>query len=343
MKKFITTICALIILCAAAAGCGVRPVQAEPAPEESLIQTAGRVLPYRFADREEGMEFLMACEAYYDGFSANDLAYRMQRRDADMEDYKAFAREQVCGFTDAEKALIDVYMQKIEQKIADNGYHLPELDEIVFICTTEKEECGASAYTHGTQIYLGKELLDSFVGTGGYAPNLEYLLAHEIFHCLTRSSPGFRADMYRIIHFTVQEEEFEIPPSVMEYYISNPDVEHHNAYAGFIINGEPVNCFIALVTRKHFENAGESFFDTATAALVPVDGTDAYYYPEDASNYDDIFGRNTDYTIDPEECMADNFGFLIAFGAEGPRGDGYRTPEIIDAIREYLRDGTGSE
>ena len=323
------------------AACGTAP---EPA-QTNQAQAADIVhqIQYRFADREEGQKLILSNTEYYDGFTENDLQFRMQSRDAAMEDYLAFAEDQVRDFTDKQKALISGTMDQIELTAAENGYQFPPLDEITFISTTTDEEPGAAAYTHGTQIYLGKELLDSFVGTGGYAPNLEYLLAHEIFHCLTRSSPGFRADMYRIIHFTVQEEEFEIPPSVMEYYISNPDVEHHNAYAGFIINGEPVNCFIALVTRKHFENAGESFFDTATAALVPVDGTDVYYYPEDASNYDDIFGRNTDYTIDPEECMADNFGFLIAFGADGPRGDGYRTPEIIDAIREYLRDGTGSE
>ena len=76
--------------------------------------------------------------------------------------------------------------------------------------------------------------------------------------------------------------------------------------------------------------------DTGTAVLVPVDGTDTYYYPEEAANYNEVLGENTEYTIDPEECMADNFGYLLAYDAEGPEGKGYKTPEIIDGIRDYL-------
>lgn len=143
--------------------------------------------------------------------------------------------------------------------------------------------------------------------------------------------------MYKIIHFTVQDKEYAIPPSVMEYYISNPDVEHHNAYAEFIINGKPVDCYMVLVTGNHFEKEGDSFIDTMMVTLVPTDGGDVYYLQEDASNFDEVLGRNTDYTIDPEECMADNFSFAITFGIDGPEGKGYKSPEIIDSIIDYLK------
>ncbi len=56
--------------------------------------------------------------------------------------------------------------------------------------------------------------------------------------------------------------------------------------------------------RKHFEKAGDRFFDSGTTALVPIDGTDKYYTPEDADNFDEVFGKNTGYVIDPEECLA---------------------------------------
>ena len=35
--------------------------------------------------------------------------------------------------------------------------------------------------------------------------------------------------------------------------------------------------------------------------------------------------------------MANNFGFLIAYDGDGPEGDGYKTPEIVDGIRDLLR------
>ena len=337
MRKYFRIICVIMVLCITMAGCSAKSTSTVTEKTGGNKDVDERILPYRFADREEGIEYLMSNKEYYDGFSENDLAYRMQKTDASLDEYKAFVREQVQEFTDEEKAMIDKYMSGIKKKIADNSYHLPPLDEIVFVCTTMKEELGAAAYTHGTQIYIGKETMESFAGDGKYYEEMEYILAHEVFHCLTRSNPDFRADMYKIIHFTVQEKEYVIPPSVMDYYISNPDVSHHNAYAEFIINGKPVNCFMATVTTKHFEKKGDLVFDTATSALVPIDGSDVYYYPDDATNFNDVLGKNTDYTLDPEECMADNFGLTIVFGKDGPEKKGYETPEIIEAIRTYLQ------
>ena len=335
MRKHFTIICAIIILCIAAAGCGGGSGKKENSGNESTA--ADRIIPYRFASKEEGIKLKMANEAYFDGFSKNDLEFKMQKKNVDLDEYKAYVKKQVRDFTDDEKATIDNYMSKVEQKITDSGYHLPDLDEIVFICTTMKEELGAGGYTHGTQIYIGKHMIKPYIEKEVDGSGFEYILAHELFHCLTRSSPAFRADMYKIIHFNVQEDEYVIPPSAKEYFISNPDVEHHNAYAEFIIDGKPVDCFMAAVTKKHFEKKGDQFFDTVTGALVPVDGRDMYYFPEDASNFNDLLGKNTGYTLDPEECMADNFAFTIVFGEDGPDGKGYPTPEIINEIREYLK------
>ena len=123
----------------------------------------------------------------------------------------------------------------------------------VGISTTMAEEPGAAAYTHGTQIYLSEDLMDMCIKHKLYAADLQNLLAHEVFHCLTRCNPDFRADMYELIHFTVQDGEYELPASVLEYYISNPDVEHHNAYATFDIGGTPTDCYaVAKIVHGRF-------------------------------------------------------------------------------------------
>ena len=289
-------------------------------------------IEYSYATKEEGIDLLMSNKEYYDGFTQNDLDYKMQKKDAVMDEYLDFAKDQVLDFTEEEKSAIDSIMSEIEDKIRENGYVLPELDPIVFISTTQKEEYGSLAYTHGTQIYFNtKRMLSADIGD-----QAKVIMAHELFHCLTRSNPDFRKDMYRLIGFTVQDDDFVIPPSAKEFFISNPDVEHHNAYATFTIDGEKVDCFTALVTTKHFEKAGDSFFDCATTALIPIDGRDVYYTLEDASDFYDVFGMNTGYVIDPEECMADNFSYALMYGADGEDGKGYKTPEIIEGILNYL-------
>lgn len=291
---------------------------------------------HRYATKTEGKKLMLSNQEYYDGFSQNDLDYKMQKKNATMDEYLLFAGEQARDFSDEEKVLIDDTLKAMEKKLEKNGYDLPKYDEIVFIKTTMKEEGGAGAYTHGNQIYIGPKYLDSVMNETKSSEVLEYVLWHELFHCLTRYNPEFRADMYELIHFTVVEKDFQLPPSVFEYHISNPDVEHHNSYASFHINGQDINCFVDFVTTKHFEEEGETLFDCSTTALVPIDGSDIYYTPKDADNFDEVFGTNTDYVIDPEECMADNFAYALVYGMDGPNGEGYPSPGIIEGILAYI-------
>ena len=140
--------------------------------------------------------------------------------------------------------------------------------------------------------------------------------------------------MYRIIHFTVAESDYELPPKVQDILISNPDVEHHDAYASFDIDGKMVDCYVAVIASKPFEKAGDSFIQVLEVILIPVDSSDTYYPISEAKNYWEVFGDNTGYAIDPEECMADNFSYAMTYGVEGKD---YKTPEIITAILDYVR------
>lgn len=327
------------------------PVTTE-APETEAPQTEEQTQPpeektgqlkHRFASKEEGIELLLSNTEYYAGFCQNDLEYKFQRKGATMEEYLAFAKEQVRDFTDGDIALIDSYLAKMEKTLEDNGYVLPPHEEIVFVKTTMLEENGPGGYTHGGQIYVCDWVIEAGAKGEEYILDyLDYFFWHELFHCLTRANPDFRAAMYGIIHFTVSDTDFPLPPSVMEYHISNPDVEHHNAYASFKINGEMIDCFVDLITTRHFENKGDSFFNCMTSALIPIDGSDVYYTPEQAENFDDVFGKNTDYSVDPEECMADNFAYAIVYGVEGAAEHGFESPEIFEAVLNYLS-GTNAE
>ena len=305
-------------------------------------ETGSVTIPHQYASKDEAAKLLLSHQDYYDGFSQNDLDFKMQKKNATMEEYLAFAKEQTLDFTEEEKALIDRLFSEMAKSLDEHGYVLPDLDEIKLVKTTMAEESGAGGYTHGTQIYLSADILENAlhgdaISKAYYSRLLPGLLWHELFHCLTRCNPDFRSDMYRLIHFTVADKDYTIPPSVFAYHISNPDVEHHDAFATFSIEGQDRDCFIDCVTTRHFENEGDSFFDCFTTALIPTDGTDQYYTPEQADNFNDIFGENTDYVIDPEECMADNFSYAMCYGTAGPGGTGYKSPEIIEGILEYLK------
>jgi len=295
----------------------------------------GDGIGYRFADAKEAAELLLSNRDYYDNLTQNDLNFRLQKLDATLAELEAFAAKQTLDYTDAEKARIDQSLALIQKNCAERGYVLPPMDGIVFAKTTMAEECDASAYTHGTQIYLGERLMRYGLDENPKAQELfDTIVAHELFHCLTRNHPDFRAAMYGILGFTVVDEDYVFPQEIREQIISNPDVGHHNSCAAFEINGQMTNCAVVFTTRKPFAEAGDSFFDGMVTGLVPIDDLSTMYTAEDAANFRDVFGWNTDYVIDPEETLADNFADTVIFGLDGKE---YKTPEIIQAIDALLK------
>lgn len=296
-----------------------------------------RKIPHHFASAEEGRELLLANTEYYSDFSQNDIDYRLGRKGGTLDELLNATTDEIRDFNIFEKYLIDRNIAKMVTKLGKNGCKLPEIKEdIVYIKTDMNVEGGNSGYTHGTQIYLNSVniLVSAVPGGGEY---FEHLMWHELFHCLTRNDPDFRAEVYSLISFTVADHDFEMPPCVSSRYFHNPDVEHHNSYATFNIDGKDTDCFLVWIcTADYPENGSTNGFET-DVALVPTDGTNIYYTRDQASNFDEVLGQNTNYVIDPEECMADNFADAMQYGTGGRDGKGYPDPEIIQGIIDILK------
>ncbi|MDO4404687.1 MAG: hypothetical protein Q4C09_06595 [Atopobiaceae bacterium] len=289
---------------------------------------------FRFASADEGAKLIVGNESYNAQMSQLNIDFRLQKVGGTLDDWKDFATKQVLEFTDDEKASLKTAMAKIEGLITERNLNLPDSEEIVFIKTTMAEECYASAYTHGTQIYLNDAIVQMLNSDDQVIREESMcIIAHELFHCLTRSNPDFRAKMYSILGFEVQDEDFEFGTDVAGRIICNPDVEHHNSHATFTIDGLNRPCAVVFYASQPFEKEGDNFFDLGKTGLVPTDDLNTLYDSTEASNFWDVFGRNTDYVIDPEETMADNFSFAVVYGRNGTN---YKNPEIIEAIFEKL-------
>lgn len=293
---------------------------------------AGKI-PHHYASAKEGRELMLSNTEYYENVTQIDIDNRLGKSGGTLDELLEASTAEVKSFNIFEKYIIDRRIANMAKTIARNDYELPYLEEIVFIKTDMTVEgMAASGYTHGTQIYLNSTniMISVIPEAGNY---FEQLLWHELFHCLTRNNPEFRSEMYSIIHFTVTGTEYELPPCIKDLYRSNPDVEHHNSYATFNINGQDIDCFVVWI---YMQQEDGSYTDD-TPVLVPIDGTDTYYLPEQASNFNEVFGGNTDYTIDPEECLADNFKYAMYYGIDGWNGQGYPNPEIIQDIIDVMK------
>ena len=298
------------------------------------------MIPHRYASAQEGGNIMLSNTEYYDNLTQNDIEFRMRKSGATKEEFLKASKESVSDFNFFEKWYLNSRLARMALHFKLKGYDCPKIEKIVFIKADMEIESGASGYTHGTQIYLSDDLVTIYALMNiipGFSEYMDKLLYHELFHCLTRSNPQFRSDMYSLIHFTVTDTEYELPPCVLERYISNPDVEHHNSYATFLIDGNPVDCYTVWITTKSYAEAQSGFMSNDATVLVPVDGTDVYYTKEQASNFNEVFGTNTGYVTDPEECMADNFAYAMLYGMKGIDGKGYPNPEIIRGIIDYLK------
>ena len=293
-------------------------------------------LPHRYASAEEGRARLLANTEYYSQITQTDLNFRLGHDNATPEELLERSTAEIRDFHLIEKYLVDRRIAKMARIIAKNGYALPLPEEITFIKSDMSAEImAASGYTHGSDIYLNSTNIALSVIPGA-SQYFDKLLWHELFHCLTRNSPDFRAKMYSLIHFTVSDSDFALPPCVRERYLSNPDVERHDSYAAFHIDGREVDCFLVWITTTDFSEAQPGVGPQKAAVLVPIDGTDLYYTQEQASNFDELLGTNTGYVTDPEECMADNFAFAMCYGLDGRDGQGYPNPEIIRGVIELV-------
>lgn len=302
-------------------------------------------IKYRFADEKKAQELFLSNTKFLNNLNQYDLDYRLNKKNATLEEYKAFGTSQMREFTEKEKNLVSKQIIKMENTLNNQKMNLPFDEEIIFIKSTQKEENGSLSYTHSTQIYLGEDIFNMMGDKSDISDKFEVekIFWHELFHCISRTNVIFRKEMYKIIHFTVMDKDFIIPKEIYEISISNPDVEHHDSYATFKIDGKNIDCYMVLTAFKPFNKPGDSFFNCLQFSIVPIDSKGEFYLPQDIENFWEIFGKNTPYVIDPEECLADNFSFAILNQeyekySECKRSElNFKNPEIIEKIINYLK------
>ena len=297
--------------------------------------TLGSWIPFRFAGKEEGAALLLDNQAYFDSFHRQDLAYRLERQDGTMEEYYDLCRRSVLDFTQEQKAMIERSMRALELRLAELGATLPIREEIVFVCTTGEEE-HASGYTHRSEIYLNSHIL-STIDRPNKPDYCCELINHELFHVLSRNDPAFRAAAYALIGFQIAEQPIRFSDHIRELIYANPDVERFDDYALFTVKGEKKPCTLISYPGRPFEEAGQRYYAHMRTGVVPLDAPSTVYSIDEVPDFWTVMGRNTDYVIAAEECMADNFSYALTYGAEtGPDGKPYPNPEIIRGILDLI-------
>lgn len=289
----------------------------------------------RFATADAGVAALTADDAFTQSLSRFDLQCRLQKAEpATLEEWRTFVAGEVRPWDEKHVAKVEASLERLRPRLAKLNLPLP--DTILLVHTTGKEE-GDAAYTRGAAIVLPVKVL-------GYpAAQFDRLLAHELFHVLSRHQPMLRSELYGVIGFQTCPP-IALPPSLAHRKITNPDAPLVDCYIE-LASGEK-SYFAAPVlyasAKEYDAKAGGSLFKYLTFRLMVIEKHDGKWQPvlkEDKAvvidpkqepAFFDKIGKNTNYIIHPDEILADNFVHLVMGDQNLP------TPWIVERMARIL-------
>ena len=299
----------------------------------SLAALAQKKIPYRFATRAESQMLITDIDNLTNKLNSFDINLRMEKKDGKKSELLRLAMNETKNWSDTDKKKIETAIKSLQSKIDKQKLKIKYPQEIILVKTSMKEEMNVAAYTRKNWIALGEDFIQNASNE-----ELEYLIAHEMFHVLTRSNTDFKKSVYSIIGFNVTDKELFFPIDITEKKVSNPDIEKYDSYAEFTIDGTKQKCSMIIYSDKPYTSGGLDNY--LNVGLIPLDdnllplradGNTIIYNIDKATDFYDKIGKNTKHVINPEEIMADNFAYMLIQKKDLPN------PEILEKIAAILK------
>ncbi len=279
-----------------------------------------------FTPVDEAAERLGTPDSYTKELSKFDLISRTRDKSSDKEeDYLEFASQQAEPWTEEEREVLRERILSIKNRIDNLGLKLEFPKEILLVKSTMAEEGNAVSYTRENYIVVRGIVSESF-------------LAHELFHILTRYKPDRRKELYATINF-YETNRIHYPEAIRDYVITNPDAPFLEHTITLKIDDEDEEVVFILISEEEWD--GGSFFGYMKQRLMFIDGLEGEKaaklveeYPilrnfAAATDLKQKIGTNTEYTLHPEEILAEHFVMLV-MGRTVPE------PSYIDAMKDVL-------
>lgn len=213
------------------------------------------------------------------------------------------------------------------------------LPETVLLVSTDGSDSGGTPHTRGRAVFLPAQFR-VYLGDGE-------LLAHELFHVLTRHQPELASRIYALFGYE-PVAPLEWPREWAAQRIANPDAPHHR-HVMWLQAGERRFAVMPVPVAWRATMPGEPIFRVLELRLLAVEpGRDGqptralmhesgpvWKAPEAVPEFQRRLGGNTSYILHPEETAADNFAYLVS-------GRAVPNPQLLARLRAVLQSAATS-
>ncbi len=283
-------------------------------------------------DSTEAAALNGASDAYTKALTPFDLSIRLSMPTGAAEaDYLHRAATAVHDWPVVEAADLETAFKAVETYIVSQKLQLSLPRIIQMIKTDGSEEFEAEGYTRDARIMLNT----------GAQPLSAHLVAHELFHVISRASPALRDRAYAAFGFKPCNP-IDVNAAVDGRGITNPDcpvVEHSVS----VPDGKVLRQYALVLYSKVAYKAGGTLGDYAAIGLLELsgigttktalmeDGKAVVREFEEVPALFSVIGTNTQYLLHPEEISAEHFAMLVV-------GEKVREPKYSDRVKAALKD-----
>ncbi len=253
-----------------------------------------------------------------------------------------FARWQAAAVLPWTPALADRWRRALARIAATvNRLDLPLPPTVMLVRTTGRESA-ATPHTRGAAIVLPERIDEQ-----GFSD--AEVLAHELFHVMSRHAPALSQRVYGVLGFE-PVGELQWPAAWDDLRIADQDAPHLRHAMKLDVRGRTRWLMPVVVASKRRPDLlrGETIENMMQTRLLEVmpghagaasqavlgPGGPVWFAVDEVPGYVERLGGNTDYVLHPEETAADNFMLLVS-GRRVPN------PGLLQRIERALHAGNG--
>jgi hypothetical protein len=242
-----------------------------------------------------------------------DLAVRLNKApgEATEAEYLQAAAANVRSWSAEEQAALRREFAAIEAAATANGLNLHLPDTVKMIRTTAAEEFGAEGYTRENRIMLNTSV----------QPISTHLVAHELWHVISRGNAALRNRAYAAFHFKPCNN-IVYKPAFDNQVVTNPDCPFLAHYVTLEKDGRQQDMALIFYMKGQGLALGLLALTGDDRHKEPLlkDGKAVVYELDDVPDLVKKVGKNTDYMLHVEEIAAEHFAALMT-GKQFPEMD----------------------